>query len=90
MGERSWLVFGFFAQAMFSARFLVQWVATERRKKSVVPEAFWWLSIAGSLSLLAYAIHRMDPVFIVGQAFGTLVYSRNIYFLKKGSEGRAA
>lgn len=78
-----WLILGLFGQALFGARFLVQWLASERKKRSIVPETFWWLSILGSLTLLAYAIHRKDPVFILGQSFGTLVYSRNLYFLRK-------
>ncbi len=77
-----WLVIGFCAQAMFSARFLVQWIATERAKKSVVPMAFWYLSVSGGALLLLYAIHRSDPVFIVGQAAGLFVYLRNIYIIK--------
>ena len=86
-----WLVVGFIAQGMFSARFLVQWIATERAKRSVVPMAFWYLSVAGGALLLAYAIHRMDPVFIVGQAAGLFVYSRNIYIIKmKGQEELAS
>jgi lipid-A-disaccharide synthase-like uncharacterized protein len=67
---------------MFSARFLVQIVASERARRSVVPEAFWYLSIFGGTLLLAYAIHRQDPVFILGQAFGLIVYLRNLYFLR--------
>ena len=78
-----WLILGLFGQAMFSARFLVQWIATERQKRSVVPVAFWWLSIAGSLTLLTYAIYRKDPVFILGQSFGSTVYLRNLYFIRK-------
>jgi lipid-A-disaccharide synthase-like uncharacterized protein len=79
--ELIWLLIGFAAQAMFSARFLVQWIASERMRKSIVPEAFWYFSFVGGAMLLSYAIHRQDPVFILGQAFGLLVYSRNIYFL---------
>lgn len=77
-----WLIIGFAAQAMFSARFIVQWIATERARRSVVPMAFWYLSFAGGSLLLSYAIYRMDPVFIVGQAAGLFVYSRNIYIIK--------
>ena len=76
-------VFGFIGQLVFSARFLVQWFVSEREKKSVIPIAFWWLSIAGAIILLIYAIYRKDPVFIVGQATGFLVYSRNLYFIFK-------
>ena len=76
-----WLVVGFMGQALFSARFLVQWLASERRKKSVVPLAFWYFSVAGGATLLAYAIHRQDPVFIVGQAAGLLIYLRNLQLI---------
>jgi lipid-A-disaccharide synthase-like uncharacterized protein len=76
-----WLALGFFAQILFSARFLVQWLASEKAKKSVVPVLFWYLSIAGSGLLLLYAIHRKDPVFILGQSTGIIIYSRNLYFI---------
>lgn len=79
--ELIWLGIGFAAQAMFSARFLVQLVASERVRRSIVPEAFWYLSFGGGAMLLSYAIYRADPVFILGQAFGLVVYSRNIYFI---------
>lgn len=85
--EIAWLTVGFLAQAMFSARFLVQWIASEKVRKSIVPEAFWYFSAAGGAMLLAYAIWRKDPVFILGQAFGLVVYARNIYFI--WSERRA-
>ena len=78
-----WLVLGFMAQAMFSARFLVQWLASERAKKSVVPLPFWYLSIAGSALLLAYAVYRKDPVFIVGQSAGIFIYSRNLWLIRR-------
>ena len=77
-----WLALGFIGQAMFSARFLVQWIASERKRASVVPTAFWWLSLAGGVFLLAYAIHRRDPVFILGQSGGLLVYGRNLVLLR--------
>jgi lipid-A-disaccharide synthase-like uncharacterized protein len=79
---RGWLVLGFVGQAMFAGRFLVQWIASERKRASVVPVAFWWLSLAGGGTLLAYAVHRRDPVFIVGQAVGLFVYGRNLSFLR--------
>ncbi len=79
--ELVWLVVGFAAQMLFSARFLVQWIASERVKKSIVPEAFWYFSFLGGAMLLSYAIYRKDPVFTLGQAFGLLVYSRNIWFI---------
>ena len=76
-----WVLLGFVAQAMFTARFLVQWIASERAGRSVIPTAFWTFSIAGGLLLLAYALYRKDPVFIAGQAFGVFVYMRNLYFV---------
>lgn len=78
-----WLALGFAAQLLFSARFLVQWVASERAGRSVVPTAFWWLSLAGGVSLLAYAVHRRDPVFVLGQLPGVLVYSRNLVLIRR-------
>ncbi len=76
-----WLVLGFAAQAFFTARFVVQWLASERAGKSVVPLGFWIFSIGGGLLLLYYAVHRKDPVFIAGQAFGVFVYLRNLQFV---------
>ena len=78
-----WLVVGFLGQAMFTARFLVQWIASERRRDSVVPLGFWYLSIGGALLLLGYAIHRRDPVFILGQSFGFVVYARNLLLIHR-------
>ena len=83
MTEHVWLGFGLLGQAFFSARFLVQWIASERRKQSVVPVQFWYLSFAGGLMLLAYAIYRKDPVFIIGQGAGLIVYARNLYFIRR-------
>jgi lipid-A-disaccharide synthase-like uncharacterized protein len=79
-----WQVVGFLGQGVFTARFLVQWVASEKRGASVVPLAFWWLSIAGGFSLLVYAIHRRDPVFVVGQSMGMVVYARNLVLVARG------
>lgn len=76
-----WLAVGFLGQALFSARFLVQWIKSERERKSVFPIAFWYFSIAGGVTLLTYAIYRQDPVFIVGQLSGLFVYFRNLYFV---------
>jgi lipid-A-disaccharide synthase-like uncharacterized protein len=81
--EQIWLVVGFIGQAMFGARFLVQWIASERQRRSVIPIAFWHFSIAGSLIVLAYAIHRLDPVFILGQSVGSFIYARNLYLLHR-------
>ena len=78
-----WLIIGFVGQALFSARFIVQWIHSERHKQSLVPVAFWYFSIAGGSTLLAYALYRMDPVFIVGQMSGLLIYSRNLYFIRQ-------
>jgi lipid-A-disaccharide synthase-like uncharacterized protein len=75
-----WIALGFVAQILFTARFAVQWIASERQNRMVIPLAFWFFSIGGGLLLLIYAIHRRDPVFIAGQAFGLFVYTRNLYF----------
>jgi lipid-A-disaccharide synthase-like uncharacterized protein len=79
-----WLLLGFAAQLMFTMRFLVQWIASERAGRSVIPLAFWIFSICGGLLLLTYALYRKDAVFITGQAFGLFVYLRNIYFIMRG------
>src|SRR3954447_13695195 len=78
-----WVLLGFAAQAFFTMRFAVQWIASERAGRSVVPIAFWWFSIGGGLLLLVYALYRKDPVFIAGQAFGVFVYVRNLYFVMR-------
>ncbi len=78
-----WLAIGFLGQACFSCRFLVQWLASEREKKSIVPVSFWYFSVLGGAALLAYAFYKKDPVFIAGQCTGLLVYLRNLYFVKK-------
>ncbi|ABK18786.1 lipid-A-disaccharide synthase N-terminal domain-containing protein [Syntrophobacter fumaroxidans] len=79
--ETGILFLGFVAQGLFSARFLVQWIVSERQGRSVVPMAFWYLSVAGGGLLLIYAVIRRDPVFILGQASGLVVYGRNIYLI---------
>ena len=84
--EQVWIAIGLLGQAMFSARMLLQWLASERRRRSVVPKAFWYFSIGGGLALLFYAIYRRDPVFIVGQGAGLFVYARNVYFIHKRKE----
>ena len=76
-----WVVLGLIAQALFTMRFLVQWIASERAGHSVIPTAFWFLSIGGGVLLLVYALYRKDAVFIAGQAFGVFVYLRNLYFV---------
>lgn len=79
----AWQVVGFVGQGVFTARFLVQWIASEKKRDSVVPVAFWWLSLQGGLLLLIYAVHRRDPVFIVGQSMGMVVYVRNLMLVGK-------
>ncbi|HZS65325.1 MAG TPA: lipid-A-disaccharide synthase N-terminal domain-containing protein [Xanthobacteraceae bacterium] len=82
LGNLEWgILIGYIAQAMFAMRFVVQWIASERAGRSVVPMAFWFFSIGGGFMLLGYAIYRKDPVFIIGQAFGVFVYLRNLQFL---------
>jgi lipid-A-disaccharide synthase-like uncharacterized protein len=78
-----WLVLGFFGQALFTGRFLVQWIASERRGRSVLPTLFWWLSIAGGLCLATYAALRRDPVIFLGQAAGLGVYLRNLVLARR-------
>ena len=84
----AWIVLGFVAQAMFTMRFVVQWIASERAKRSVVPVAFWLFSLGGGTLLLIYAIQRQDPVFIAGQGFGLIIYIRNMWLIL--NERRAA
>jgi lipid-A-disaccharide synthase-like uncharacterized protein len=79
----AWLVIGFLGQACFASRFLVQWMASERAGRSLVPRAFWYLSIAGGAIVLSYAIWRRDPVFIAGQSVGLFVYLRNLVLLRR-------
>ena len=85
-----WAVLGFFAQALFSMRFLVQWIASERARRSIIPIAFWWFSIAGGLLLFIYSLHRRDPVFIIGQGGGLFIYVRNVMFVLREQRQAAA
>lgn len=78
-----WVAFGLLGQLMFTGRFLVQWIASERAKKSVVPVIFWYFSMAGGLILLAYAIYRKDPVFVLGQSLGVFIYARNLWLIRR-------
>ncbi len=89
MSATLWIAIGFLGQALFSARFLVQWIASEMRRASVVPLAFWWFSLAGGVTLFAYALWREDPVFIAGQGFGLLVYARNLILIRKSGKAAA-
>jgi lipid-A-disaccharide synthase-like uncharacterized protein len=77
------VVFGLVGQAMFFGRFLVQWIASERAGKSVIPVAFWFLSIAGGAIVLIYSIYRLDPVFIIGNTTGVLIYGRNLFLVSR-------
>jgi lipid-A-disaccharide synthase-like uncharacterized protein len=78
-----WLIIGFVGQALFSVRFLLQWIASERKGESVVPVLFWYFSLAGGVTLLAYAIHIRDSVFILGQSAGAFVYIRNLVLISR-------
>jgi lipid-A-disaccharide synthase-like uncharacterized protein len=78
-----WTVLGFFGQAFFAGRFLVQWIVSERRSESVIPMAFWILSLLGGSLLFIYALYRRDPVFILGQGAGLLVYARNLALIRR-------
>jgi lipid-A-disaccharide synthase-like uncharacterized protein len=84
-----WVLLGFVAQGLFTARFVVQWIASERAGKSVIPFAFWLFSIGGGVLLLVYALYRKDPVFIAGQSFGVFVYLRNLYFVTRDRKNSA-
>lgn len=81
--ETIWIMIGFVGQALFFGRFFVQWLASEKAQKSVIPHAFWYFSVAGGLTLFLYALYRQDPVFILGQSTGLLIYARNLYFIRK-------
>lgn len=83
-----WILLGFVAQVFFTMRFVVQWLASERAKRSVVPIAFWFFSLGGGSLLLVYAIVRRDPVFIAGQALGLIIYIRNLWLI--ANEHKAA
>ena len=78
-----WLVVGFGGQLLFTARMVVQWIASERRRESIVPISFWYLSLSGGWMLLIYAIYRRDPVIIFGQVLGVVVYSRNLILIHR-------
>ncbi|UCC95363.1 MAG: lipid-A-disaccharide synthase N-terminal domain-containing protein [Candidatus Omnitrophota bacterium] len=84
--EIGWLVLGFLGQFLFFLRFFFQWLVSERKRESVIPLSFWYLSICGGLLILCYAIYRKDPVFILGQSMGVFIYARNLLLIhrKKG------
>ena len=82
-----WVTVGLLGQLMFTARFIVQWLASEKAGKSVVPIAFWYFSICGGLIVLAYGIHKFDPVIILGQLPGTVIYARNLWLIRAETRG---
>lgn len=81
--EWIWVIIGFIGQTLFSARFIIQWLASERARRSIIPVAFWFFSIGGGATLLAYAIYRRDPVFIAGQGAGLVIYIRNLMLIRR-------
>ena len=84
-----WIMFGLFGQLMFTGRFIVQWLASEKAKASVIPVAFWLFSLGGGFLLLIYSIARQDPVFIAGQGLGLLIYIRNLMLIRKSTKRTA-
>lgn len=87
--ELAWVGFGLAGQLLFTARFIVQWVASERARRSVMPVAFWYFSMGGGVMLLTYAIYRTDPVFILGQSMGVVIYARNLWLIHKAPHADA-
>lgn len=87
--DAAWLVIGLVGQLMFTARFVVQWIASERAGKSVVPVIFWYFSLVGGTIVLAYGIHRVEPVIILGQLPGVLIYSRNLWLIHRAKRDAA-
>lgn len=85
--ELIWILTGLGGQFLFMMRFLVQWIVSEKAHRSVIPVAFWWLSIGGAAILLAYALWRRDPVFILGQSLGFLIYARNLWLIHAERRG---
>ncbi len=83
MTANQWLIIGFTGQAFFGARFIIQWIVSEKKGESTIPLAFWYCSIGGAIVLLTYAIHKQDPVFIVGQSLGSIIYIRNLILIDR-------
>ena len=90
--EDRWLLLGFGGQVVFMGRFVIQWIASERHRRSVIPVSFWYLSIIGALVLFVYALHRRDPVFVAGQGMGVAIYLRNLQLIRRarGTDGLRA
>jgi lipid-A-disaccharide synthase-like uncharacterized protein len=76
-----WVGLGFLGQVLFTGRMIVQWLVSEKHKRSVVPPMFWWMSLAGSTMLMAYFLWRRDPIGLLGQAFGWFIYVRNLWMI---------
>ncbi|QRN04293.1 lipid A biosynthesis protein [Legionella sp. MW5194] len=83
-----WLIIGLIGQGIFSARFIIQWLVSEKEKRSVIPVAFWHLSLLGGITLLFYAIYKQDPVFIIGQSTGVFIYARNLFLIYRERSSR--
>ena len=90
MTTNQWLIIGFVGQALFGARFIIQWIVSERKGESTIPLAFWYCSIGGAMVLLSYAIYKQDPVFIVGQSLGSIVYIRNLILIDRKRKAMAS
>ncbi|MDJ0838421.1 MAG: lipid-A-disaccharide synthase N-terminal domain-containing protein [Acidobacteriota bacterium] len=86
--ESPWALLGFAGQALFFSRWVVQWIASEKRKESHVPLAFWYISLAGGVLIMIYAVHRHDPVFMMGQTIGIANYGRNIMLIHRKAASR--
>jgi lipid-A-disaccharide synthase-like uncharacterized protein len=90
MTANQWLIIGFVGQALFGARFIIQWIVSEKKGESTIPLAFWYCSIGGAVVLLTYAIYKQDPVFIVGQSLGSIVYIRNLILIDRKKKALAS
>jgi lipid-A-disaccharide synthase-like uncharacterized protein len=90
MTTNQWLISGFVGQALFGARFIIQWIVSEKKGESTIPLAFWYCSIGGAIVLLTYAIYKEDPVFIVGQSLGSIVYVRNLILIDRKRKSMAS
>lgn len=88
--ETIWIIIGFFGQTLFFGRFFVQWLASEKAQESIIPKSFWYFSISGGVTLFIYALYRQDPVFILGQSTGLLIYLRNLYFIRRKNNATIA